>query len=202
MIGYQVLGGFKREKKEEKLVLNRSLGPSKKLEKVPSEVIASAQRAAKVLKVEISAIDMVIDQKTGKPVIIEVNEAPEFRVFEKRTGITCLFDHQDVPDISNTIATAAYRIAQEALTNALRHANASQIHVSLTAKNGLLRLTVSDNGKGFSTAILSDIQALGIAGMRERAALVGGRTEVKSTPENGTCVNFTVAMDQQEMEES
>jgi len=87
LIGYQVLGGFKREKKEEKLVLNRSLGPSKRLAKIPSEVVAMAQRAAEVLRVEISAIDMVIDQKTGKPVIIEVNEAPEFRVFEKRTSI-------------------------------------------------------------------------------------------------------------------
>lgn len=87
LIGYQVLGGFKRQKKEEKLVLSRSLGASQKLEKIPPEIIVLAQKAAKTLKVEICAIDLVIDQRTGKPVIIEVNEAPQFRIFEKRTGL-------------------------------------------------------------------------------------------------------------------
>jgi len=87
LVGYQVLGGFKRQKKEEKLVLNRSAGTSANLEKIPSQIINLAQKAASVLKVEVAAIDLVINQKTGQPVIIEVNEAPEFYVFEKRTGI-------------------------------------------------------------------------------------------------------------------
>jgi ribosomal protein S6--L-glutamate ligase len=87
LIGYQVLGGFKRQKKEEKLMLNRSLGPSEKIERIPAEVGDLAQKAAQVLKVEISAIDLVVDKRSKKPVIIEVNEAPQFRVFQKRTGV-------------------------------------------------------------------------------------------------------------------
>jgi len=87
LVGYKVLGAFKRQKKEEKLVLNRSLGPSESLKEVPAEVISLAEKTAAVLKIEICAIDMVIDEQTGRPVVIEANEAPQFSVFEKRTGI-------------------------------------------------------------------------------------------------------------------
>lgn len=87
LIGYQVLGGFKRQKKEEKLLLNRSLGPSKVLEEIPEAIEKEAVRACQILKVEIASVDMVADERTNKPVVIEVNEAPQFSVFEKRTGI-------------------------------------------------------------------------------------------------------------------
>lgn len=87
LIGYQVLGAFKRQKKEEKLVLNRSLGSSEKLKTVPEAVKKEAEKACRVLKVEIASVDMVIDERDGRPVIVEVNEAPQFSVFERRTGI-------------------------------------------------------------------------------------------------------------------
>ena len=87
VIGYQVLGGFKRQKKEKKLVLSRSLGPSEGLKTIPKDVQEEAEKACRALKVEIASVDMVIDERNGKPVIIEVNEAPQFDVFEKRTGI-------------------------------------------------------------------------------------------------------------------
>ena len=86
-VGYQVLGGFKRRQKEAGLLLNRSVGPSEVLKKIPDQVKNEAEKAVKVLKVEIASIDMVIDERDQRPVIIEVNEAPEFRVFGKRTGI-------------------------------------------------------------------------------------------------------------------
>ncbi len=66
---------------------NRSLGASFGLTKIPPKIANLATRAAKALKIEICAVDLVIDQRTGKPVIIEANEAPEFWVMEKRTGI-------------------------------------------------------------------------------------------------------------------
>ena len=65
----------------------RSLGASEKLDSIPPAVVDLAQKATEALKVEIAAVDLVIDKKTGRPVIIEVNEAPQFRIFEKRTGI-------------------------------------------------------------------------------------------------------------------
>lgn len=87
LVGYKALGAFKRQKKDEKLVLNQSLGPSEKLEEIPPEVRELAEKAARVLRVEIAAVDMVIDKRTGKGVVIEVNEAPQFKVFKKRTGV-------------------------------------------------------------------------------------------------------------------
>ena len=51
--------------------------------------------------------------------------------FERRTGIICLFDHDSVPEVNDSVATAAYRIAQEALTNAARHGQADQVRRSL-----------------------------------------------------------------------
>lgn len=87
VIGYQVLGGFKRQKKEKRLVLSRSLGPSEALKTIPQAVKEEAEKACQALKVEIASVDMVIDERNKKPVIIEVNEAPQFDVFERRTGI-------------------------------------------------------------------------------------------------------------------
>lgn len=114
--------------------------------------------------------------------------------FERRTEISCTFDPVDVPAVTDSLATAAYRIAQEALTNVARHAGASRVHVSLAAENGNLLLSVADDGCGFNTAVLSETEALGVAGMRERAALVGGGIEVASRIGGGTRVEFRVPL--------
>jgi len=65
----------------------------------------------------------------------------------------------------------------------------------LKAQNGILTLEVADNGRGFNSLDLSDSEGLGIAGMRERAALVNGTLEVVSQPEKGTRVCFKVPLD-------
>ena len=87
LVGYQLVAGFKRQPKVEKLILNRSQGVSEALKQIPPAVRGEAEKAARALGVEIAGIDLVIDQRTGKPVVIEVNQAPEFRVMEKRTGV-------------------------------------------------------------------------------------------------------------------
>ena len=63
------------------------MGPSTGLKRIPAAVQAEAEKAVKALKVEVASVDMVVAKDTGRPVIIEVNEAPEFSVFEKKTGI-------------------------------------------------------------------------------------------------------------------
>ena len=87
LIGYKVLAGFKRQKKADKLLLNQSMGSSEALLKVPESVAELARRAARALKVEICAVDAVVDERTGQPVVIEANEAPQFTVMEKRTNL-------------------------------------------------------------------------------------------------------------------
>ncbi len=116
--------------------------------------------------------------------------------FEKRTGTACIFEHHQVPRLNETLATAAYRIGQEALTNVARHAQASHVELTIKIRNGKLLLSVTDNGRGFDTGILSETKALGVAGMRERAGLVGGELEVQSNPGTGTAVYFRVPVGQ------
>ncbi len=86
-VGYKCIGGFKRMVKEEKLILNKSQGNSVAVKELPADVIEIAERAAKVLGVEVAGTDIIRDLETGKLYIVEVNEAPQFKVFEKRTKI-------------------------------------------------------------------------------------------------------------------
>lgn len=86
-VGYKCIGGFKRQPKTEKLVLNKSTGRSVGLEKVPRDVAEVAEKAARVLGVEVAGTDLVRSKSDGKVYVIEVNEAPQFKVFEKRTGV-------------------------------------------------------------------------------------------------------------------
>ena len=86
-VGYKCIGGFKRQPKVERLVLNQSEGKSRGLVEVPGDVAETAERAARVLGVEVAGTDLVRNTEDGKVYIIEVNEAPQFKVFEKRTGV-------------------------------------------------------------------------------------------------------------------
>ena len=87
------------------------------------------------------------------------------------------------------LETTIYRILQEALTNAARHAQAEQIDVTLAKQRGKIILVVADNGVGFAEGRYQGHQgytALGIYGMRERTALLDGTLEIKSSPGDGT----------------
>jgi PAS domain S-box-containing protein len=117
--------------------------------------------------------------------------------FERRTEIASVFEHENVPRLNETVSTAAYRIAQEAMTNVARHASANRVEVVLKNNNGLLALAIVDDGQGFDARHLSESEGLGVAGMRERATLVGGTLEVNSIPRKGTQVYFRVPIDGQ-----
>ena len=88
------------------------------------------------------------------------------------------------------IELGAFRIIQEAVRNALRHAGARRLQVTVEFAVGELRLTVTDDGRGFTPGDLDDSGAthLGLLGMRERARLLGGHLEVRSAPGAGTAV--------------
>jgi signal transduction histidine kinase len=94
--------------------------------------------------------------------------------------------------INPDVETACFRIAQEAITNVLRHAGAKRVKVSLRAHGNELELLVEDDGKGFNVpsaqARAASGQSMGLLGMEERAELAGGRIEMFSTPGKGTRV--------------
>ena len=103
--------------------------------------------------------------------------------------------HAGVPKVSDRVATAAYRIAQEALTNVARHSKASRVDVSLRAEGEILTLSVEDDGRGFDLRELPESVGLGVVGMRERAELIGGTLEIRSRPGEGTRVHLKVPVD-------
>jgi two-component system sensor histidine kinase UhpB len=92
----------------------------------------------------------------------------------------------DFSDLDDDVQLVAYRVAQEALSNATRHSEARNVAVSLRRIGSGVELKISDDGKGFSFAAAE--QGLGIAGMRERALLVDGEVEIHSRPGEGTTV--------------
>ncbi|MDP9371016.1 MAG: sensor histidine kinase, partial [Chloroflexota bacterium] len=91
-----------------------------------------------------------------------------------------------------------YRVVQEALSNAAKHADARAIEVTLDRADGMVTATVGDNGRGFEPGALAGVaptgQGLGLLGMRERLALVGGELEIDAQPGVGTRVRATVPL--------
>ena len=86
-------------------------------------------------------------------------------------------------------AEVIYRVAQEALQNIAKHSQATFVNLSLRAADKTIRLKVSDNGAGFDPeAAKAKPMSFGMAGMRERAALLGGTLAVASSPAGGTTV--------------
>jgi signal transduction histidine kinase len=85
------------------------------------------------------------------------------------------------------------RIGQEALTNALKHAQASHIRVKLCFKPEQVSLSVEDNGQGFNPAVLID-NGFGLVGLRERAEQMGGHLTVQSQPGIGTKIVCQVGL--------
>jgi two-component system sensor histidine kinase UhpB len=93
-------------------------------------------------------------------------------------------------ELSPEVELAIYRVAQEGLTNALRHSGASDALVTLRRVDAGIRLVVSDNGRGLPSG--GPREGRGIAGMRERALHVGGRLTIASPPAGGTEVRLDV----------
>lgn len=94
------------------------------------------------------------------------------------------------------IELGAFRIAQEAVRNTLRHAGARQLRVTVGFRAEALALSVADDGRGFAPEELDELGSghLGMLGMRERTRLLGGRLEVRSVPGQGTVVEATVPL--------
>ena len=105
-------------------------------------------------------------------------------------GIAVRVSAADVPELDARTQAAAFRVAQEALHNALRHSGASEISVTLSRTRSRVILEVADDGTGFDPGLASG--GLGLASMRDRAAAVGGALRVTSAPGAGTRVRLAV----------
>ena len=109
----------------------------------------------------------------------------------------------DFSALPSDVQLVVYRVAQEAISNAVQHAGAEHVRVRLLRKGpadgpDAVELTVADDGSGFTFDQAA--RGLGIAGMRERTLLVGGDVQVESRPDVGTRVSLTVPLDSADTE--
>jgi signal transduction histidine kinase len=116
------------------------------------------------------------------------------REFESRTGIRCGFETAiGEKAIDPLVSTALFRILQESLTNVARHSRANRVDVRLEQRGAELVLEVRDDGVGITSVEAANVRALGLAGMRERARVVGGRFSITGVSGAGTTVLVQVA---------
>ena len=118
--------------------------------------------------------------------------------FKKQTGIHIrfkTFTSGRIKELTNAASTTFYRVAQEALTNVTRHAQASVVEVIFEKLPGALCLKIKDNGKSFQAQRVMQSKRntrLGLLGMRERLEMVGGEFSIASAPGQGTTVRALI----------
>jgi two-component system sensor histidine kinase UhpB len=109
----------------------------------------------------------------------------------RQSALEASFDARgDLATVPPEVQLVLYRVVQEALSNAVRHANAERVHVDLARQGNTVELSIGDNGRGFTYDEAA--RGLGIAGMRERALLVNGDLRVESGSGVGTRVRLRV----------
>jgi PAS domain S-box-containing protein len=115
--------------------------------------------------------------------------ASECATFRKRNGIVVNYRAENIRrEVPSNIAVCLYRIVQEALRNISRHAGATEVAISLVGENQAIRLSISDNGKGFDPSQKTKKAGLGLDSMEERAHLIGADFWTKSKPGQGTLI--------------
>jgi signal transduction histidine kinase len=113
--------------------------------------------------------------------------------FSERSGIETVVDTNVDERLPSEIETTLYRVVQEALTNVVKHAGARHVSIVVSSRDHTVAATVDDDGRGFDvTRTRGD--ALGLLGMRERLALVGGTLTVESAVDSGTTIAAEVPL--------
>jgi signal transduction histidine kinase len=121
--------------------------------------------------------------------------------FARRTGLIIHYEGVELPTLTDTMRISFYRFLQEALANAAKHAQATQIWVTLQQTMDMAILAVKDDGKGFSADDglgLKHTTGVGLPGMQERFELLGGQLEIRSTPDLGTALLASVPLDREQ----
>jgi diguanylate cyclase len=112
----------------------------------------------------------------------------EAAAISKRTGLRCrVIGNRKTDSLDRVQATALFRITQEALTNAARHATASAVTIAINQSRAVTSLRIRDNGIGMTEQQING-GGIGLLGMRERAELIGARFTITSKPGRGTSV--------------
>ena len=171
----------------------------KRLPKDQEPLIEKTKSMEKLLDTAIESVERIITQL--RPGILDdlgLAEAIEWQTvdFQSRTGVKCKLNLDLVDTVfEKEHSTAIFRIVQEALTNVWRHANATMVSISLKKKSGELKLEVKDNGKGIPKKKISHPKSFGLMGIRERAHVLGGKSNIKAARNKGTTVTITIPVE-------
>jgi signal transduction histidine kinase len=110
------------------------------------------------------------------------------RNFEQGTGVPCRLRIKGDLGLEDPHATAVFRVLQESLTNAAKHAASTAVDVTLERDAEAITVTVRDNGRGFFPHDAHKPRSYGFTGLRERASLMGGKLDIDTEPGRGTVV--------------
>jgi signal transduction histidine kinase len=122
----------------------------------------------------------------------------QLRRLRETSGIRTTLTVDEEPEIDMLTSATFYRIAQEALANVIRHADATAVEISLAIDGGTAVLKIRDNGRGMSPEKPDDPKSLGLIGIRERAELLGGSATIDSLPGEGTMIVAKLPLNQNE----
>lgn len=121
----------------------------------------------------------------------------EAAAVSRRTGLRCRVTGRLRTSGTQEQTTAVFRIVQEALINAARHAGASAVRIVMSETPGHMSVKVHDNGRGITGRELDDPGSIGLLGMRERAELIGGQLQITAQRGKGTAILITAPVTRQ-----
>lgn len=111
---------------------------------------------------------------------------------ERRAGVKANLIASDIPKLPATTEESLYRIAQEALNNAIKHARADSVIIRILSEKNHIKMEIEDNGIGFDPAAVDTHQGMGLANMNERVKRLGGSLDIISSANNGTRISVIV----------
>ncbi|MES2693920.1 MAG: PAS domain-containing protein [Verrucomicrobiota bacterium] len=169
--------------------------------KLPNATAKQREQIARMHAIVNHTVEVVqniaSELRLGQLDVLGLTAAIEWHVmeFSERSSIPCRVTRLDeVVNMSDVQKTAVFRILQEALTNIVRHAVATEVEISLHAEAHQVVLRVSDNGRGITSAELNRENAIGLLGIRERAQMVGAVVTITGIPGKGTIITVTVPL--------
>jgi PAS domain S-box-containing protein len=171
---------------------------AKRLPKAEGLLVEKAKTVNKLIDEAVQTVKRVSSElRPGVLDHLGLTAAIEWQAqqLEKRTEIRFEFKSSAKEIVlDRDRSTTIFRICQEALTNVVRHANASKVKITLKEEPGRIVLRISDNGKGIEEEQLSDPKAFGLISMRERARSWGGDVKINGSPGKGTVVMVSIPL--------
>ncbi|ROO88862.1 two-component system sensor histidine kinase UhpB [Actinocorallia herbida] len=168
------------------------LGLKRTVDRAPDELVADLHTVQEGVRASLEEVRRIAHRL--RPGVLEdlgLRSALKSLIsdFSRTSGlpVTRLIDPELPEDLGQDVELVLYRVAQESLTNVMRHAGASRVEMGLTLRGRDIVLSIADDGRGGE-----HVEGAGIRGMRERAGLIRARLTVAARPQGGTRVTLTV----------